>query len=461
MRNRDQRHSGVLLHINSLHGSGRIGTMGEEAYRFIDLLSAAGQSIWQMLPIHPPDLNYNPYSALTAFGGNPQLMTSAAKRVRNTAGFDEWYKHNSDWIDDWALFKILKSVHGGMPWYMWPKNFRDRQPDALRSLTKTRKKSIDKIIREQFLFDKEWSKLRAYASSKKIKLFGDLPIFVAWDSVDVWANRELFNIGSNGRPTHVSGVPPDYFSRTGQRWGNPLYAWKKHAADGYKWWRRRLEIELRRFDMVRIDHFRAIEAFWQIPARHRTAGKGRWVKGPGHALLKALHQVSGPGSLVAEDLGIISPSIIALRRAFKIPGMAVLHFAFDSLSTKKNPHHPDNMSTDVICYPGTHDNDTTVSWFNETYRARKPHLRRRRKRVQDLMRQGEEVQQTLVRTAFESRAHLAIVSMQDLLGLDNSARMNTPGRVKGNWRWRMRKGQLDRVGWDWLKQLTERTGRSR
>jgi 4-alpha-glucanotransferase len=435
--------------------------MGEESYHFIDMLSGAGQSIWQMLPIHPPDSFHNPYSALTAFGGNTQLMTPKASDGHYSADLDQWYNNNKYWIDDWASFKILKKAYKDKPWYLWPKPLRDRDRAALHAFRKEHNELIEGVVREQFLFDLEWSRLRAYASSKGIKLFGDLPIFVAWDSADVWANRHLFNIASTGRPTHVSGVPPDYFSRTGQRWGNPLYVWERHKEDRYKWWRRRLEVELRRFDMVRIDHFRAIEQYWRIPARHRTARKGRWVDGPGRDFLKALVEVSGPGKLVAEDLGIISPSIIALRRDFDIPGMAVLHFAFDSLSTKNNPHHPDNMAEDVICYPGTHDNDTTVSWFNETKNARKPHLRRRSERVRSLMREGEEVHQTLTRIAFESRADTAIVSMQDLLGLDNSARMNTPGQTKGNWRWRMRTGQMEQVFWDWLEELTARTGRSR
>jgi 4-alpha-glucanotransferase len=456
-----ERRSGVLLHINSLSGPGRIGTMGEESYRFIDLLSKAGQSIWQMLPIHPPDAYHNPYSALTAFGGNTQLTTTKTVGEHDERVFARWQKDNQYWIKDWALFKIIKKVHKDQPWYSWPKPLRDRQANALQDFKGRHAKRIDGVVREQYLFDREWAKLRAYASSKGVQLFGDLPIFVALDSADVWANRRLFNIGRNGRPTHVSGVPPDYFSRTGQRWGNPLYVWENHEEDGYLWWRNRLAVELRRFDRVRIDHFRAIEQYYKIPARHRTARRGRWVDGPGREFLKAMQKVAGTGRLVAEDLGIITPSIIALRHAFKIPGMAVLHFAFDSISTKNNPHHPDNMAKDVICYPGTHDNETTVSWFDVCKNAREPHLVRRRKRVQALMREGEEVQNTLVRTAFESRANTAIVSMQDLLGLDNRARMNTPGRREGNWRWRMRMGQLERVDWKWLEALTRRTNRSR
>ncbi|MFH1755885.1 MAG: 4-alpha-glucanotransferase [Candidatus Latescibacterota bacterium] len=456
-----KRRSGVLLHINSLHGPGPAGTLGEESYQFITILSAAGQSIWQMLPIHPPDPLNNPYSSLTAFGGNTDIMTYDRSTLVDTAAFDKWHEDNKDWISDWALFKVIKQTHDHTPWHSWPKPLRERAAEALRSFRSAHDEQIREVILEQFLFDLEWSKLHAYASSKNIKLFGDMPFFVAWDSADVWANRHLFNIAGNGRPTHVAGVPPDYFSKTGQRWGNPLYVWDAHAKDGFKWWRRRLEITLRRFDLVRIDHFRAIEQYWSIPAKHRTARKGRWLDGPGMHLMKALAQVAGPHQLVAEDLGIIHDSIIALRQEFDIPGMAVLHFAFDSKSTVNNIHHPDHMHEDVICYPGTHDNDTTVSWFNETKNARKPHLRRRRERVKALMRKGERVHHTLIRTAMESRARTAICSMQDLLGLGGDARMNTPGRLQGNWRWRMTEGQLEQVDWNWLENVTRVTERTR
>jgi 4-alpha-glucanotransferase len=287
-----------------------------------------------------------------------------------------------------------------------------------------------------------------------------MPFFVAWDSADVWANQSLFNLTSSGRPTHVAGVPPDYFSNNGQRWGNPLYVWSAHAQDGYNWWKRRLEVTMRRFDMVRIDHFRAIEQNWAIPARNKTARKGTWEQGPGTALLKELYRVAGPDGLIAEDLGTITPGVVALRREFGIPGMAVLHFAFDD-DEADNPHRPENIKEDMVCYTGTHDNDTTVSWFNETKNARAPHLRERGKRVRALMREGEDAQLAMIRSAMESRASMAIIPMQDLLGLDNDARMNFPGRIEGNWKWRMYSGQLEEVDWDWLEELTRRTNRSR
>jgi len=374
--------------------------------------------------------------------------------------FEEWYQANADWVDAWALFREIKRQERGAPWFRWPEPLRDGDPGALEAFREARRDRIERSLREQYLFDRRWGELRAYARSKGIALFGDLPVYVALDSADLWAHRRLFRLDSKGMPTHVAGVPPDYFSSTGQLWGNPLYAWEKHREEGYRWWRRRLQVELSRFDLVRIDHFRAIDQYWEVPAGHTTARDGRWVDGPGREFLAVLVEEAGPGRLVAEDLGVIPPSVVALRREFGIPGMAVLQFAFDDPETEGNPHHPDSMAEDVVCYPGTHDNATVASWFAETEKADAPHLRRRRQRVVELMLPGEPVHRTLVRVAFESPARMAIVTVQDLLGLDDRARINTPGRKRGNWRWRLEPGQLERVDWGWLAELTERTGRA-
>ncbi len=430
------------------------------AFQFLDILFEAGQSIWQMLPIHPPDSYGSPYSALSAFAGDPDLRSKRGSGIKGTDSLKAWRKSNEDWLEDWALFKTIREIHHGAPWYAWPREFRERDSDSLEYVRKNHGNLIDKTILEQFRFETQWSQLHAYARSKGIKLFGDLPFFVALDSADVWANQHLFNIGKNGRPTHVAGVPPDYFSRNGQRWGNPLYVWAKHEQDGYKWWKRRLEITLRRFDMVRIDHFRAMEQYWAIPERNRTARKGSWENGPGRDLLKALGNVADFGRLVAEDLGYIPPSVIALRREFGIPGMAVLQFAFDSEEVDSQ-HHPENIKEDIYCYTGTHDNDTTVGWFKEAERGRKPHLRRRRERIFALRREGEKVHQAVIRTAMETTARAAIFPMQDLLGLGSEARMNFPGQIEGNWSWRLKTGQMAEVDWDWFKKLTEETGRLR
>jgi 4-alpha-glucanotransferase len=455
-----KRCCGVLLHITSLPGPGAATILGRENTRFIDVLSEAGQSVWQMLPLHPPDRYRSPYSALSAFAGDADLLKRDESAINQTDSLYEWRRANTDWIEDWALFKAIREVQNGIPWYEWPHSLRDRDAASLELFRQRNGERIEKAVWEQFQFENQWSQFHSYASARGIKLFGDMPFFVALDSADVWANQHLFNIGKNGRPTHVAGVPPDYFSRNGQRWGNPLYRWVEHERDGYRWWKRRLEVTLRRFDLVRIDHFRAIAQYWAIPERNRTARKGTWKDGPGRNLLKALQEVAGPGRLVAEDLGYIPPGVIALRREFGIPGMAVLQFAFDSADSD-GQHHPDNIAEDVFCYSGTHDNDTTVSWFEEAERGRKPHLRIRRERVRSLMRKGEKVHQAIVRTAMETSARATIFPIQDLLGLGGDARMNFPGRIEGNWQWRLKTGQTEEVDWEWFKGLTEKTGRLR
>lgn len=450
MATNQQRTSGVLIHLTSLPVSPEGGAVGSQARGFVDRLAAAGQSVWQMLPVHPPDPFDSPYSSPSAFAGHPRLAGSG-ESAPDPEELAAWRARNADWVEDWALFDAIRAERGGAPWTRWPAALRNRDPGALDDFAREHADRVERAVVAQFHFDTAWDGLRAHARTRGVKLFGDMPFFVAMDSADVWANPRLFNLTRDGRPTHVAGVPPDYFSRNGQRWGNPLYAWEEHAADGYRWWRRRLEVTLRRFDMVRIDHFRAIDQNWAIPRRNRTARKGRWVDGPGRALLGALQAVAGPGGLVAEDLGTITPAVFALRREFDIPGMVVLQFGFEG-GVEDNPHHPDNVSEDVVCYTGTHDNNTTLGWYLEDEK-------RRERRVKPFAHAGEQPHQTLHRLAMESPARLAVVPIQDLLGLDASARMNFPGRVEGNWKWRLRPGQLDAIDWKQLKQLTAKTGR--
>jgi len=454
------RTCGVLAHITSLPGPGARGTAGMEARNFVDRLADAGQTIWQMLPVHPTDTFGSPYSSPSAFAGDPGLVESRLIEPGpvETAGFDRWRESNADWVDDWALFTTIHAERGGEPWQKWPVALRRRDPAALAAFSLEHEAAISTATRDQYCFDSQWAQLRAHARTRGVKLFGDIPIFVALDSADVWANPHLFNLDATGRPTHVAGVPPDYFSRNGQRWGNPLYAWDTHAADGYRWWKRRLEVALGRFDMVRIDHFRAVVQYWSIPRRNRTARKGRWMPGPGRNFLSALYDVAGPGGLVAEDLGTISPDVFELRREFDIPGMVVLHFGFDN-NNRDNPHHPDSVKEDIVCYTGTHDNDTTVGWYQESVGESARHLSTRHKRMNEIMLTGEGPHQALIRTAWESRARIAIAPAQDLLGLDTTARMNYPGKVGGNWTWRMSHKQLEQIDWNWLRELTEKNGR--
>jgi 4-alpha-glucanotransferase len=421
----------------------------------VNSLAAAGQSIWQMLPVQLPDAFGSPYSSPSAFAADPRL---AGPGHDDASAYGPWRTANADWLDDWALFATIHEAQDGKPWQKWPVALRHRDPDALARFAREQAGSIDRTVRDQFQFDRQWSRLLEHAREHGVKLFGDMPIFVAPDSADVWSNPHLFHLDTNGRPTHVAGVPPDYFSRNGQRWGNPLYNWEAHAADGYRWWKRRVEVALQRFDMIRIDHFRAVVQHWSIPRRNRTARKGRWIDGPGRDFLGALYDVAGPDRLVAEDLGTISPEVFDLRREFDIPGMAVLQFGFDD-DNRDNPHHPSSIREDVVCYTGTHDNDTTMGWYLEAEHGTARHLRTRRERMHEIMRAGEGPHRALIRTAWSSPARIAIAPAQDLLGLDTKARMNYPGKTEGNWAWRMTAAQFEQIDWQWLRDLTEATGR--
>jgi 4-alpha-glucanotransferase len=448
----------VLAHITSLPGPGPRGTAGEQANAFVDRLAAAGQSVWQMLPIHPPDNFGSPYSSPSAFAGDPRL--AGANIDPDDTGYADWRSDNADWVDDWVLFTAIRREQDGRPWQKWPAPLRRRDAGALSDFARGHTREIEAAVRDQFRFHRAWNDLREHARGRGIRLFGDMPIFVALDSADVWAHPELFDLDDQGRPQRVAGVPPDYFSRNGQLWGNPLYDWPAHAADGYRWWKRRVEVALQRFDMVRIDHFRAVVRYWSVPRHHRTARRGQWVDGPGRGFLEAVHATAGLGTLVAEDLGTISPDVFELRREYDIPGMVVLQFGFDD-DDRDNPHHPDSVKEDVVCYTGTHDNDTTMGWYLESVDARARHLRHRNRRMQAIMRPGEGPHHALIRTAWETPARMAVAPAQDLLGLDTTARMNYPGRAEGNWTWRMDEEQLDQIDWQWLQDLTRQSERMR
>ena len=396
------QHKGILCHVTSLPNG------LEDAEKFIDYICDYGASLWQVLPITPPDEHGSPYASPSAFAAWDSLGQS------NIEDMDE----ESYWLEDWLLFENLKKKFDGRPWYEWPKKYRDRDPTALAEI------ATDATSQARFMG--RWKKIREYSKSKGVSLIGDLPIFVGHDSADVWAHRELFLLDEKGMPQVVAGVPPDYFSKKGQRWGTVLYDWDEHRKENWRWWKERMARMMRLFDIVRIGHFRGIHSAWAIPVKHKTARKGKWLDGPGDELIEALIEVcGGHTSIIAEDLGIIPKEVTKLRQKHKLDGMSVLQFAFDD-ANKDNPHKPENITSDRVVYTGTHDNNTTKGWWNE----------KQRKRLKVHMKDGETVCQTMIRLAVESPARIAIIPLQDIMELGGEARMNTPGVAFGNWQWK-------------------------
>ena len=462
----DRRRAGVLLHPTSLPGAGENGDLGPEAYRFVDFLAAAGVTVWQMLPIGPTHGDLSPYQCLSVHAGNTRLVSLEMVRRRgwlpgealgapegdprqyhdaclraarrhfercaeeaDRADFNRFVQHHAYWLVDYTLYCALRSESGDLPWWQWQAPLRDRDPAALDQARGRLEEGIAQERFNQFLFFRQWAELKGYANERGIQLFGDLPIFVAHDSAEVWAHRDLFALNGDGQPEVVAGVPPDYFSATGQRWGNPLYRWERMAADGFLWWRARVETQVELFDLIRIDHFRGFQAYWEIPAGEETAINGRWVEAPGSALFRTLHKQYHPLPFVAEDLGLITEEVHALRRHFHLPGMKILQFAFGD--GPENPYLPHRHENNCVVYTGTHDNNTTVGWYRELPPEQQHRVREYLGFPADLM------PWPLIRAAFSSVACLAVVPMQDLLELDGEHRMNTPGTTEGNWRWRL------------------------
>lgn len=419
--NFDTHRAGLLLHPTSLPS----GTLAD-AERWLDFLQAAGFGVWQMLPLGIPLTGLSPYQCASAFAVNPGLFPAAPVDMQ---GFADWRRRQAHWLEDFARFMVIKAEQDGASWTDWPAALRDRDAQTLAGFDAAHADKLEAVMVEQYGAAMQWRRIHAHAAAHGIQLFGDMPIFVAHDSADVWAQRGLFLLDDVGHPAVVTGVPPDYFSETGQRWGNPHYNWAAMQADGFAWWRARLAAHFEWFDLVRIDHFRGLVAAWVIPAHEPTAIHGEWVEAPGAALLQAIADEMGELPLVAEDLGIITPEVTALRHRFGLPGMAVLQFAFDHHAD--NPHKPENVHPDTVYYTGTHDNDTTLGWW----RALPGEAR------QEVMRQlnvddPDAVPDVMIDTVLESRAALAILPLQDVLRLGSEARMNTPGTDNGNWTWR-------------------------
>jgi len=488
------RKSGILLHPTSLPGSGGIGSLGAEARSFIDFLAKAGQSLWQVLPLGPPGSGNSPYSCYSAFAGNPLLINCETlveegdlavgecaesggtdrveyqRVVKHKMGLlrkaadtflartdavrqDEFrkFRETTPWLQDFALFMTLKEHFCGACWNDWPAELRQRTSRALRDYSSRLYHEVDVNCYLQWQFFRQWRRIREYAANRGIEIIGDLPIFVAYDSAEVWATPTLFKLDTKGKPTMIAGVPPDYFSPTGQLWGNPHYDWGAMAQTGYAWWVERLRISLELYDIVRIDHFRGFAASWEVPSDEDTAINGQWVDGPGAALFETLEAALGKAPIIAEDLGIITPDVEELRDRFNFPGMNILHFAFDSGSD--NQYLPHNHLPLSVVYTGTHDNDTTAGWFGKLTEQGQLRVRRY------LNYYGDDMVWELIRTTLASVAKTAIIPLQDLLSLGSDSRMNMPGTVGSNWSWRYAASDLTDALATRLGELTELYGR--
>ncbi len=470
-----ERASGILLHPTSLPGPHGIGDIGPEAISWVNYLASTGCSLWQVLPLGPTGYGDSPYQCFSAFAGNPLLISPdllIAEKLLHPADLekgvifpedkvdfgsvipyklkilDRSYQHfqemgsteihqdfkdfieaESEWLADFTLFMAIKESFGGGSWIDWPLDYRKRDPGTLKRFQEANKISIDRHAYRQFLFFRQWVKLKDHAYKKNIQIIGDIPIFVAHDSADVWSHPGLFFLDKDGNPSVVAGVPPDYFSLTGQLWGNPLYRWKVHEAQDYSWWISRFKAVLNTVDIVRLDHFRGFAGYWEIPAKEKTAIKGRWVSGPGKNFFYKLKDALGELPIIAEDLGVITEDVVDIRETFNLPGMKILVFAFDSDSS--NPFLPHHYTKDCVVYTGTHDNDTALGWYKRVNETERDFARKY------LARDGDDISWDLIRAGWSSVAVFSIAPMQDFLGLDNKARMNYPSTLGGNWNWRM------------------------
>ncbi|BCO09517.1 4-alpha-glucanotransferase [Desulfolithobacter dissulfuricans] len=500
-----KRSSGILLHISSLPSPCGIGDLGPGAWTFLDFLSAAGQSFWQILPLGPtsPVFGNSPYMSSSAFAGNPLFISpellakeglltntqlsrcpscseyfvafDSAIPWKNQVLQEAWttflqqgrrdeldeISERYPWLKDHALFMALKEQHNQLPWWQWPTPLRKRDPVALQSIQTQLHHSIDYFRFEQYVFFRQWQELRRRAAKKNIRLIGDLPIYVALDSVDVWAHQEIFDLDpKTSLPTHVAGVPPDYFSRTGQLWGNPLYRWnsrkKEVRAALYDWWTRRLETIFSQVDIIRIDHFRGFDSYWSVPAREKTAIHGNWKKGPGLSFFREMEKRLGPLPVIAEDLGLITPAVEKLRDTLGFPGMKILLFAFDG--NPQNSYLPYNHPRNSVVYTGTHDNDTAVGWFLSP--AVPPEAKRQAKQFANRTdTDASTFHQDMIHLALGSPASLALIPMQDVLGFGNDCRMNTPGTSRDNWRWRCAPRFMTTELALWMREKTALFGR--
>ncbi|MDH5649004.1 MAG: 4-alpha-glucanotransferase [Gammaproteobacteria bacterium] len=485
-----KRRAGVLLHITSLPESPGNGDLGPQAYRFVDFIQAAGLSVWQVLPHGPTHEDLSPYQCLSAHAGNPlwislellqqqgwlqQTEVAPALSIEDIAdyrhqclvearkGFEEksqeedrnnyeqFLQNTSRWLDDFSLYSALRQEHVGRNWLDWPQLERDRVPDAIQAARSRLSGTINQVKFEQFMFYQQWMALKRYANSRGILMFGDFPVYVAHDSADVWVDRRQFDLDKNGNPNAVAGVPPDYFSDTGQLWGNPQYNWEQMLADDFVWWKQRIHSNLELYDLIRVDHFRGFESYWSIQGNAQSASEGEWRTAPGRVLFESLEKEFGQLPLVAEDLGIITSEVDALRQSARLPGMKVLQFAFDG--GPDNPYLPHNHERLSVVYTGTHDNDTTLGWYNGLPGDKKQRI------ANYLNEPAVPMPWLFINTALSSVCRLAMIPLQDFLELGTDQRMNVPATKEGNWRWRFREGLLTAELAEKIKRLVVLYGR--
>ncbi|MBM7555930.1 4-alpha-glucanotransferase [Halanaerobacter jeridensis] len=497
-----KRNSGVFLHPTSLPGKYGIGSLGEEAYEFIDFLNEAGQKVWQMCPLGPTGYGDSPYQCFSAFAGNPYLidlekllaegylvqddleeeidfptdrvdygqvidfkmplLRKAFNNFKKSAtekekeDFADFCAENADWLDDYALFRAIKEKFGGVAWTEWDDDIRFREEEALKKYRAESEEKIEFRKFLQYIFFQQWAEVKEYANQKGIKILGDIPIFVAMDSADAWANPEMFFFDEDLKPTKVAGVPPDYFNENGQLWGNPLYKWDKLQKNNYQWWVKRVEKQLDLVDIIRLDHFRGFSQYWAVPYGAETAINGEWEDGPGKELFKVIKSELGELPIVAEDLGVVTDDVEELRDHFNFPGMKILQFAFDN--QEQNDYLPPYEDENCIVYTGTHDNNTTLGWYEEDLVA-EDETDMLKFLDENLEVRHDDIVWDLIELGWQSKAVMAIAPLQDFLTLGSEARFNTPGTSSGNWQWRYTKDMIDENLIERIKGVTERNDR--
>ncbi len=489
------RKGGVLLPVSSIPSKYGIGTFSKQAYEFVDFLERAGQSFWQILPLGPTGYGDSPYQSFSTFAGNPyyidleelikkgwltkeecdacdfgsddgyvdyekiylsrfRILKIAYERsnIKEDKEFGKFKEDNAAWLEDYALYMAVKNSFHGISWIEWEEDIRLRKPEAMKAYKEKFVDEIEFYQFQQFVFAVQWLALKAYANKKKISIIGDIPIYVAFDSADTWANPELFQLDESCTPTGVAGCPPDSFSATGQLWGNPLYKWEYHKETGYEWWMHRISYCYRLYDVVRIDHFRGFDEYYFIPYGDTTAEFGHWEKGPGYDIFKVMKEKIGKKPVIAEDLGFLTPSVISLVKKTGYPGMKILQFAFDS--REESDYLPHNYSNNSVVYTGTHDNDTTMGWYGSLNRQDKAFAKRYLN-----IKAKKEIYWEFIRAALSSVADTAIIPVQDYLGLGSEARVNMPSTLGNNWKWRLRGGQLNDSLAERIREMTKLYGR--